>query len=304
VRVGDHAISKATVDHWANVIRRGGAFSGFRGAPAHGTPRQRAVTALVTSTWLIDEAAHLGLMVPQQTIDRALAERKQSSEFASRLRKTGQTVPDIEFEMKAELVGEAIREALARRAVRFTHRDLVDFYRANPHMFSGLEVRVTDLIENQPSPAAAAGLVKRIGGGRRFASRSIHELVSRTPGYMRTPEKVKLVEAIFAAKPGVVSKPMRLNGSWAVFVVRKVIPPPLKSLASVHAEAARLLNVARQHAIASRFDHEYTTRWHAATSCKSGYVAPGCPQFTGQLESYEDPFSKRAHPLLSEGALG
>jgi hypothetical protein len=304
VRVGNLAISKAVVDHWASVIKRGGAFSGFRGAPPRGTPRQRAITLLVTSNWLIAEAERQGVAAPEATVAQALVERERSPEFHKRLRETGQTLAGVEFEMRAELAGEAIRAKLASGAAHFSPRDLVAFYRANPRLFSGLEARVTDLLENQPSPSAAAALVRRIGTGRRFAEMANHEQVSRTSGYMQTPEKVKLVEAIFAARPGVVSRPMPLNGTWTVFVVRKLLPPKLKPLASVHAEASRLLNVARQHEIASVFDSEYRRRWSARTSCRSGFVAPGCPQYRGQLDAYEDPFSTRAHPLLSEGAVG
>jgi hypothetical protein len=303
VKVGGLAITKAAVDHWTRVIEHGGAFSGFRGAPSRGTPKQRAVTLLVTSHWLVDEAARLGVAAPEATIEQALAEREHGPEFQKRVRASGQTIADVKLELRAELAGEAIREKLAGEAAQFTRRDLVDFYHANPSQFSGLEVRVTDLLENQPSPAAAAALVRRIGTGRRFTKLAYHEHVTRTPGFMRTPEKTKVVNAIFAARPGVASRPMMLNGHWAVFVVRKAIPPVLKPFASVRTEAAGQLNVIRQHESASRFDSEYTARWHARTSCRAGYVAAGCPQFTGQLEAYEDPFSKRAHPLMSEGAL-
>jgi PPIC-type PPIASE domain len=304
VKIGRLAISKATVEHWAAVVQRGGAFSGFRGAPPHGTALQRAITLLVTSNWLVGEAKRQGVAAPAATIDQALAEREQTPEFQRQLRKTGQTIAGVRLEMSAELDAEAIREKLAGRAAHFTQQELVDFYHANPQQFRGLEVRVTDLLENQPSSAAAASLVRRIGTGRAFTKLAYHEHVSRTPGFMRSPEKVKVVDAIFAAHPGVVSRPVMLNGHWAVFVVRKVVPPPVKPLSSVRAEAARQLNVVRQHEIAARFDSEYILRWHARTSCRSGYVAPGCPQFAGQLGAYEDPFSKRAHPLLSESALG
>src|SRR5690242_20128307 len=55
LRVGDQRVSKATVDHWAEVIGRGGAFNGFRGPPPHGTPERRALTLLISSNWLIGE---------------------------------------------------------------------------------------------------------------------------------------------------------------------------------------------------------------------------------------------------------
>lgn len=299
-RVGGQAFSKATVDHWTRAIERGGAFNGFRAAPLHGTPRQRAITLLVTSNWLIGEASRQGVAVPAATLQYEYEERAQSPEFHKRLRMAGLTPADVKLEMRAELAAEAIREKLGAQAASFSNRTLASFYRANPTLT--LEVRVTDLIENLPSPAAAEALVRRIGTGARFARRAIRESVARTPGYLLTPEKVKAVNAIFAARPGVVSRPIRLN-AWTVFVVRKVIPPKPEPLGRVHDEAARRLNVTRQHELATRFDREYLARWHAQTSCRSGYVAPGCPQFKGLLGSYEDPFSRRAHPLLSEGEL-
>jgi hypothetical protein len=303
LEVGHLAISKATVEHWTKVIERGGAFSGFRGAPRRGTAVQRAVTLLVTSHMLIDEAARQSVAAPRATIQQALSEREQSAEFNERLQTTGETIPDVELEMRAELAGEAIREKLAGEAAAFTRAELVDFYQSHPSMFSGLEVRVTDLIEDQPSASAAAALVRRIGTGARFASLAIREQVSRTPGYMATPEKTKVVDAIFAARPGVVSHPMRLNKSWAIFIVRRAIPPMPKPLGEVRSEVARSLDVSRQHEIASRFDSAYVARMRADTRCTSGYVAAGCPQFKGLLEAYEDPFSRRAHPLLSEAAV-
>jgi hypothetical protein len=300
VRVGGLAFSKTTVDHWTSVIEHGGAFSGFRGAPRHGTPRQRAITLLISSNWLIDEAAREGVAIPEPVVDEALAERERSAEFRKHLRATGQRVADVKLELRAELAGEAIREKLAGNAAEFSRRDLVAFYHDNGPMFSSLEVRLTDLVENLPSASAAEALVRRIGRGRRFAKLAYHEQVSRTAGFMRTPEKEKVVDAIFAARTDVVSRPMMLNGHWAVFVVRKAVPPKVEPLARVHTEVASRLDVARQREIAARFDREYTERLRAMTSCRAGYVAPGCPQFTSPLGAYEDPFSRRAHPLLSE----
>jgi hypothetical protein len=301
VRVDGHAYSKRAVDHWANVIRRGGAFVGFRGAPPHGTPKQRAVTLLITSNWLTEEAARHGVGV-QSATRQALEEREQGPDLQKRLRATGETLADAKLEIEAELAAEAIREKLAMGAAQFTPLELSAFYRANASSFSTLEVRVTDLIENLPTPTAAEALIRRIGTGARFTKRAIRESVSRTPGYMSTPEKSKAVKAIFAARPGIASRPVRLN-EWTVFVVRKVVPPAPKPLASVRAEVARSFDVQRQHEIAARFDREYLARGHAVTSCHSGWVAAGCPQDKGALASYEDPFSRRAHPLLSEQVL-
>jgi hypothetical protein len=300
VRVGDQAISKATVDHWANVIRRGGAFSGFRGKP-DGTDKQRALALLISSDWLIGEAARQGTPVAEATVEQALAEREhEGGEFQKRLRATGQTVAGIKLEMRAELAAEAVREKLAEQADDVTQQEVLDFYRQNRRLFSTSEVRVTDLLENQPSPAAATAFVSRAGTGRRFAKVAYHEQVTSSPGFTRTPEKARLVNAIFSARPGVVSQPMPLNGHWTVFVVRRVLPERPESFAQAQIEATKRLRVIRQKGLKAKFDREFTALWRSRTKCESGYVGPGCPQSAAVLGVYEDPFSRRAHPMLAE----
>jgi hypothetical protein len=304
IRIGGAAISRATVDHWASVIERHGAFGGFRGEP-HGSARQRALALLISSNWLIGEAARQRVSLPDGAIDEALKEReREGSGFLKHLHTTGQTLADVRLEMRAELAAEAIREELAGRASQISRREVADFYKQNRAQFSTPEQRVTDLIENLPSPAAATALVSRIGTGRRFAQRAYHERVTRSARFLSTHEKVLVVDAIFAARPGVVSGPIMLNHRWAVFVVRKALPPAPQPFAKVRADVAKRLNVTRQHEVATRFDSEYIAYWRSRTICKSGYLGRGCPQVDGPLGGYEDPFSLRAHPLLSESAAG
>jgi hypothetical protein len=95
---------------------------------------------------------------------------------------------------------------------------------------------------------------------------------------------------------------MKLNDLWAAFVVRKVIAGKPMSLASVRSAVLTQLIVHHQRQIILRFSPEYVAHWKAKTSCRDGYVSPGCPQYHPALGAYEDPFSLEAHPVLSERA--
>jgi PPIC-type PPIASE domain len=299
VRVGGDSISKATVDHWTAVIMRGGAFTGARGEPP-GPPKQRALALLIASDWLIGEATHQRVAVSEGAVDAALLAREhENSEFQQQLRESGQTIPDLKLELRAELAAEAIREKLSRRAEHITAPEVAAFYRKNPSLFT-TGARVTDLLEGQSSPAAAAAAAPLLGTTQRYGSEAIRERVTHAPWFMRSPEKVQVVDAIFAARPGVVSRPVLLNRSWAVYVVRKVIPGKTLPFAKARAEVVARLSERRQQALASRFDRYYKGHWEARTSCLPGYVGAGCPQSTRPLGAYEDPFSVKAHALLSE----
>lgn len=303
LRVGNHAFSKASVDRWSEVISRGGAFSGFRGDP-RGSAKQRAIALLISSNWLIGEAARRGIPVAQASLEEVLAEREREASFKKHLRATGQTIAGVKLETEAELASEALREKLAEQADAVTQKQILDFYRQNAKLFYTPPVRITDLLEGQSSASAATALVSRIGTGARFTSMAFHEQVTSSPGFTRTPEKARLVAAIFSARPGVVSQPMPLNGSWAVFVVRRVVPAKPQPFAPIRAQVAARFRVTRQQELKNRFDREFTQFWRARTKCGAAYVGPGCPQSAAPLGAYEDPFSMRAHPLLSEQGVG
>ena len=296
VRVGDEAITEATVAHWTKVVERGGAFTGYRGEPSTGSPRRRALALLISSAWLIGEAARLEIPLSVEA-RQALSEREQADgpSFYRQLRETGQTIAGVTREISAELAVEAIRRREDRGAP-ITREEVSAFYLAHRDQFGVPAARAVDLIERLPSAAAANALVRRIGTGRRFTEASeYHEIVLRDPGIMSTPEKAELVNEIFAAKPGVASQPLKLfrawPDSWLVFVVRRVIPPRPLPLARVRAAVLTRLRRQRRREVAAAFDREYRARWITRTSCRPGYVVAGCARSSASLGNYEDPFA-------------
>ena len=296
-RVGDRAITKASVDDWTDIVRRGGAFTDGRGSPARGTARQRALALLISSYWLIGEAERRGRSVSAQAVDRALEERaegKGAVALGRRLARKGQTIAGLELELEAELARDAILQQFAERIERITPSEVAAYYRAHLRLFSTPEVRVLDIVEHLPSPAAATALVKRVGTGRRFNELAYHKRTAYTTGLLAGEKNKKEVDyAIFTAPQGVVSRPMRLEGAWAVFIVRKVLPPKPKALAAVRGDALKYLREIRPRQMKAQLSREFTTRWRAETSCDRAYVAPGCPQYQAPLGEYEDPFASR-----------
>jgi hypothetical protein len=294
VRVGNEPITKATVDRWTDIVRRGGVFAGVRGVPRRGTPRQRAVALLISSAWLIGEARRLGLPLSEEAVDEVAAERISAGGAGiagKKLSAVGQTVAGIKLEARAELALEVLREGLARRVGQITKPEMAAYYHRNLNLFRTPARRLIDIIENIPSRAGAAALVARVGTGRRFTRMAFHKMIMLTPGLLNGAAAKKKVDyAIFAARPGVVSRPMRLFTGWTVFVVRRVFPRQPRALASVQALVTTGLRQRREQAIFGSYSADYVDRWMSKTTCRGGYVAPGCPQYGGSLGEYENPF--------------
>jgi foldase protein PrsA len=294
VRVGDQAISRASVDHWTGIIERGGT-AGSSLAPEKGTARRRALEFLISCQWLIGEAAMQGAPVSDHAVERALVERREANgraEFEHQLHETGRSVDDASLEARAELAAAAIRQRLSRRADAVGDAQVASFHAHNLRLFRRREVRKVELIENLRSRSAAEALVRRIGSGEAFSKRAYHEeLAENTDLSPGTQTKTALVKAIFAARANVVSKPMPLNHAWTVFVVRNIVTATARPLADVRGEVVEKLTALRRQRITAAFAKEYEARWRARTHCRSGYVVQRCAEYSGQMTANADPFA-------------
>jgi hypothetical protein len=293
VSVEGRPIDRATVAHWTRVFALGGPVTEPHGGPS-GTPRAQALAFLLFARWQIGEAAREGLAVGHRAVEQRFDDRKEAngaSEFEGALRAAGQTSADVELEIEAELAGEAIRRMLDKRAAVVTQQEIVATYRRDRSLFRVPEVRAAELIEYLPSRAAASALVRRIGTGKRFSDRAYHELLRLDITSETDPEKAAVLRAMFAARLGVPTSPMKLNRHWTVLLVRRIIPARIKSLSEVHATVVRRLVGERRRTLAAEYLKSYRDRWTARTRCSPGYVVQGCVEYGGPTRPEADPFS-------------
>jgi hypothetical protein len=300
VRVGDASIGASSVSHWTKALVLGKDVGG-QVDESHGTARERALGFLISANWLIAEASDHGVRVPDATVARRLHERVEAvpngmSEFKEEIASLGQTIADVELEIKAETAAAMLRAMVSKRAQPVTHADITDYYARNRGQFRVVELRFTDLIESIPSRVAAIALGRRLGAGRRFAARALHEQVaSETPREAAHQGNAGLVRTIFAAVPGRVAGPVKFALGWVLVVVRKVVPSRIKPLAAVKEQITTRLTSNRQRAGLLSFIKTYRSKWTAKTDCSPGFVVQKCSQYHG-------PVAPESNPLLSESA--
>jgi hypothetical protein len=112
--VGAQPITGATFEHWANVARKDEGT-----APSHpatsGEVASEVMGFLISSDWVLDEARALHLHVSASQVRRAFDRiRKQQfhkiSEFRTFLRRSGQTVDDLLFRVRLNLLSGRIQK--------------------------------------------------------------------------------------------------------------------------------------------------------------------------------------------------
>jgi hypothetical protein len=285
VRVGQATISEQAVRHWTRALSDGGLVRTFVKRSGQ-TRKQLALDFLISAQWLLGEALDRGLAVSAHGVRQRLEELSEAvpgghSAFAESLAGSGRTVGDVELEIKAELAASAIRRSLARVPGSVPPAAAVSYYKAFEGSFRIPEQREFDIVENLKSEAIARQFAQHAGTGARFAKRAFHEKFSRPVRFDSRTLKGRALHAIFVARPGMLSSPMRLNDAWILFVVTRVVRPAMKPFSAVRARiAARLANTAHAEAI-RQFDASYVQRWRSITSCRPGFVVLRCSQYSG-----------------------
>jgi hypothetical protein len=119
--VGSHLITGATFSHWADIARR----SGSKHPLSAKEVTNEVMGFLVSSDWLLGEAADLGVRVSGAEVrhtfehirDQQFPKRR---EFKSFLKGSGETIPDLLFRVRLNLLSTRIqRHVLAgHRGIR------------------------------------------------------------------------------------------------------------------------------------------------------------------------------------------
>jgi foldase protein PrsA len=316
-RVGDSSITTTALSHWMRVL-----------APQHIVPQpplysacvarlkqlargaatgrledqcrnqRRALTAqalglLISTDWLTGEAALRGVGVSKGEIERRLEQGRRSfpngeAEFQESLAAVAHTRADLELEVEAELAREKIRQSLTGAEPRIGEAQLARYYARHIQSYRVSERRHIYIAENFPSRAAAMRLIREVAHGRSLADVSLSETFPRSEIAETFGEKRTILEAIFAAKPHVVAKPVELNHLFLVFEVTRVAPAHLQSFASVRGAIAQHLLREQQRRTLAGFVAAWRRRWTARTDCSAGYVVQKCRQYRGPVVP-EDP---------------
>jgi hypothetical protein len=284
VRVGNDAISRAEVDHWASAIKRGSAVGTALGQTS-GTPRQRALEFLISSSWIVREVEAQGLSISKAAIQHGLRERIDAlpngrSEFDEELSSTGQTLADAKLEARSALAVTRLRGAVAKRVPTVTDAEVRGYYVRHRQRFYLPNRRLAYLVEGTHSYAEALALARRVRPGSRLTRPWFRELVLETP---EAKDRSKLVHMIFAASPGRVAGPKMFFRRWVLAVVKKLIPAGIQPLAVVRGELSKSLAVKREELTLRRFAAAYVRKWTASTSCSAGYVVQKCSEYAGAL---------------------
>jgi len=243
---------------------------------------------LISADWVIYEGNKEGVNVTDKKVEQQFETLKSqefptATAFNSFLSRSGETLSDLLLQVKLQLLSTALRAKAEKGSTNVTPAAIQSYYNAHKSTFGTPESLDLQLILTSTAAKAAAAKAA-VQSGTPFAtvakSDSIDVQTKNNGGVLdgvvRGQEEQSLDNAIFAAKVGALSGPIKTPFGYYVFRVTKVIPATQKSLDQAKAEIkATILATGQQSALTS-WVNSFTKRWTQQTTCLKAYTVQDC----------------------------
>jgi parvulin-like peptidyl-prolyl isomerase len=296
--VDGKAIPKSEFDHWADVV-----FQSQQGAtrrrkkkpkaPKPGSPQYKQLSSqvmqfLVSSRWIVGEAADRGIAASPAEIKRSFEQTKKQSFPSDRaykrfLQSSGQTQADIDFRVRSDVLATKLRTEVTKEAGDVSDDDVKDYYDQNQAQFSQPERRDLQVVVNK-NQAKAEEALKRLQSGESF--KRVVKAFSTDPatkqqdgkllGVAKGQQEKSLDDAVFKAKKDQLVGPIKTQQGYYVLKVSKITPASKQSLEQSKEGIRQLLISQTQQQSLDAFTQGFREEWRDKTNCLKAYVIPDC----------------------------
>jgi foldase protein PrsA len=253
--------------------------------------QQQVLGFLIAVDWIFNEAETMGIKVTDKEVVKHFNELKKAqfpteAKFQEFLASTGETVSDLLLRIKQSMLEKKIQEKVTKSHKNVSEAEVAKYYNEHKSTYGQPEKRDLRIVLTK-TEAAAKEAKSEIESGKSFASVAKSKSIDPTsknsggelPGVVKGEEQKALSEAVFAAKQGVLSGPVKTPFGYYVFEVKAIHAPTQQSLSQVKATIKQQLASTGQQTSLSKFVKEFQKKWKAKTECRAGYVVQDCKEY-------------------------
>jgi foldase protein PrsA len=252
--------------------------------------QQQVLGFLISSDWVVGEAASLGVKLSDTEVRKQFEKIKnaqfpKAAEFEKFLATTGQTASDLLLRVKLNLLSSKIQEKIAKKKA-VTKAEVEKYYNENKQRFGTPETRAIEIILTK-TEAAATSAKQEVQSGKSFASVAKKVSIDTASkasggllsGVIKGQQEKALDAAIFSAQPNALGGPLKTTFGYYVYRVKSIAHGSQQTLAQSEASIKAQLAATQQQTSLSKFVKSFRSTWKAKTDCRSGYYVKDCKQF-------------------------
>jgi len=250
--------------------------------------RDQALQLLVSFEWIEGEAEERGLKVTDAEVRKSFEQQKKQSfpkeaDYKKFLKDSGQTNEDILKRVRLDLLSNKIRDEVIKGKSKVTDAQIRDFYEKNKERFAQPERRDLRIVLTK-NEAKARQAKAALDGGQSWktvASRFSIDEASKTqggklPGQNEGTLEKALDKAVFSAKRGQVSGPVKTQFGFYVFEVEKIQPASQQTLEQAKETIRQTLQSQNQQKALDQFVEDFRKKWKDRTDCRDEFVTQDC----------------------------
>jgi len=254
----------------------------------YNTLRDQVVQLLISFKWIQGEADAQGIKVSDADVKKAFdQQRKQSfpkdADYQKFLKTSGQSQDDIMQRVRLDLLSNKIRDKVIKGKDTVTDAQIQDFYNKNKARFAQPEKRDLRVVLTKDKAKAQAALAA-LKSGQSWKSvakkYSIDDTSKANGGKLPAQAKgtldKQLDDAVFKAKKGTLTGPVKTQYGYYNFVVEKITQASQQSLDQAKTTIKQTLQSQNQQKALDTFVKDFTKRWKGKTECNEGFKTTNC----------------------------
>jgi parvulin-like peptidyl-prolyl isomerase len=250
--------------------------------------RDQVMQLLTSFQWIQGEAEEQGIKVTDAEVQKSFDEQKKQSfpkdaDYKKFLKDYNQTEEDIKQRVKLDLLSNKIRDKIIKGKDKVTDAQIQDFYNKNKERFSQPERRDLRIVLTK-GEAKAKEAKAALDSGQSWKAvakkYSIDEASKAQGGKLPaqaegTLEK-SLDQAVFKAKKGQVTGPVKTQFGFYVFEVEKIQAASQQTLEQAKETIRQTLKSQNQQKALDKFVTDFQKKWKERTTCQKGFVTQVC----------------------------
>jgi foldase protein PrsA len=250
--------------------------------------KQQVMQFLVSAEWIQQEADKQKVKVSDKEVQKQFADQKKQSfqkdaDYKKFLANSGMTEADLIFRVKLDVISNDVRNKVIKGKDKVTDAQIATYYNKNKQRFAQPERR--DLLVVLTRTKAKADEAKAaLGSGQSWKSVakkfSIDEASKaqggKLPGVAKGQQEKAFDDAIFSAKKGATTGPIKTQFGYYVFQVTKVTPASQQTLTQTKETIKNLLKSQNQQKALNTFVTQFRKDYKNKTKCSTAYVIPDC----------------------------
>jgi foldase protein PrsA len=245
--------------------------------------RDQVMVLLTRFQWIEGEAKEQGIKVSDEEVKKSFDEQKKQvfpkeADYQKFLKQNGQTEEDILQRVKLDLLSNKIRDKVIKGKDKVSDAQIEDFYNKNRERFAQPERRDLHVVLTKTEAKANAAKQALDSGDswKSVAKQYSIDQASKAQGG-KLPAQTKgslqkaLDEAVFSAKKGQISGPVKTQFGYYVFEVDKVTKATQQSLEQAKETIKQTLQSQNQQKALDAFLKDFEKKWKERTECRKGY---------------------------------